>query len=231
MTREQLEQKQRSNPFLALTDVIYQVVKEDIIQLRIPPGTRLAESRLADELGISRTPVKSALTKLTQDNLIYKQDGRVSVVSAMTKFESRKLFEARIALEGHAAYLAVTRIKPSQLKEMEKLVEQYTKIGNHLNPASTAHAEVDHLFHKIVIAASCNEYIEQMYKSIESRLLHYRYCLLQEVGSGQLQPILYRAAIRHRAVYNAIRLGFTDLAKSAIEQDISGMMDAFAEWK
>lgn len=222
------EQFKKENPFLSLGELVYMFLYNEIIYLRIRPNTKLSESKLAEELKISRTPVNYALNRLTEDHLIEKKEGKSTVVSTMGKQESKMLYEARIAVEGYAAFLAAGRITGKQLAKMEELVKQYAQIGKDINPDT--YADCDHQFHEIIIEAACNTYISKMYASIESRLKHYRYCLLSQIGKDRLQPILYHAAKHHRAVYNALRLGFADVASKEVERDIEGMTDIFYEW-
>ncbi len=229
MNRDALREKLDRNPFLALGEAIYQTLYEGIIFLRLPPGTKLNESKLAEELGVSRTPVQKALSRLGRDNLLLKKGGNISVVSPMAKEESRRLYEARIAVESYAAFLAAARIQPEELDRMEKLVAQYQEIGLALDPDT--YAECDHQFHAIIIAASRNAYIGRMYESLESRLLHYRHCLLHAIGRERLQPILARAARHHQVIFNALKMGFADIVRAEIERDIGGMTDVFSEWR
>lgn len=229
MNKSELDKRIADNPFAALSDAIYNGLYEDIIFLRITPGMKLNESKIADELGVSRTPVKRALARLAHDKLLLKKGGSISVVSPMAKQESRQLYEARIAIEGYAAFLAASRISPEQLEELDGLARRYAEIGKNLDPAT--YAECDHRFHAVIIAASGNAYIVGIYGSIESRLLHYRHCLLHEIGLERLQPILHAASRHHLAVFNALKLGFADIARSEMERDIGGMNDVFSEWK
>lgn len=231
MNKEELNKIMLDNPFTPLTDAIYQVLYNDIVRLYKSPGSKLNLSKIADELGVSRTPVRSALDKLVEDRLVNKVDNsKVFVVAHMTKEESNELYESRIAIEGYAAYLAVTNITSEQLKKLERLTERYTEICNSKKIDPIEYAECDHEFHSTIIEASANKYIQRMYKIIEGRLSHYRHCLIPEVGSEKLQPILNRAARRHQAIYNAFKFGFAENAKSAMEEDIGGMKDALRVW-
>lgn len=229
MNKDELQELVGQNPFLVLSETIYQGLYADIIHLRLPPGTRLNESKLAEELGVSRTPVKKALARLAADSLLLKKGGTISVVSPMAKAESRRLYEARIAVEGYAAFLAAGRIRPEALERLEELTAQYQEIGRSLK--AETYAECDHQFHAVIIAAAGNAYIERMYESIESRLRHYRHCLLYAIGRERLQPILSQAARHHQVIFNALRLGFADQARLEIERDIGGMNDVFSEWR
>lgn len=229
MKDSRFEDLKNNNPFKPLGEIIYQHIYEDIISLKIPPNAKLNESKIAESLNVSRSPVKYALGKLADDKLVIKNEGKISVVPSMGKDESRQLLEARIAIEGYAAYLAANRITQEQLNDMNKLVRQYEGIGESINPDT--YADCDHDFHAIIINAARNEFIGKMYNDIESRLRHYRHCLLHEIGAESLQPILFDAAKHHKSIYNALKLGFADIAKNEIERDINGMAIVFSEWK
>lgn len=229
MIKNELDRLMKENPFLALGDAIYQCLFNAIIKLHLPPDTKLNESKIAEQLNVSRTPVKMALARLTEERLVHKKDGKISVVSPMARKDCRMLYEGRMAVEGYAAYLAADRITEGQLSELKLLVIEYNKIG--INIATETYADCDHKFHAVIINACYNPFIQHMYNSIESSVLHYRHCLLHEIGRDRLQPILYYAARHHQTIYNALKIGFADTARTEIERDISGMIDVFCEWK
>lgn len=229
IAKEGFERLKKENPFMPLGELMYHFLYNEIIYLRIPPETKLSESKIASDLMISRTPVKYALSRLIDEQLAGKKDGKTTVVSYMGKKESKELYEARIAVESYAAYLAADRITAAQIAELEKLVIQYTSIGQNLTPDT--YAECDHQFHGIIIEASQNSYIIKMYKNIERRLKHYRHCILGQIGKTRLQPIIYQAAKHHKSILNALSLGFAEVAKAEIERDIDGMNHVFYEWQ
>ncbi|MBP9958379.1 MAG: GntR family transcriptional regulator [Synergistaceae bacterium] len=229
LKKEKLANEMKRNPFLVLSNFIFDSLYKDIIKLNIPPGTKLNESKIALELGVSRTPVKHAINQLIKMGLVQKKDEKLSIVSPMGKEESRSLYEARIAVEGYAAYLAARRISEKDLSELNFLVKEYIEIGKNINVQT--YAECDHNFHSIIIKASGNDYIQEMYGSIKNRILHYRRYLHYQIDKSSLQPVLTRASRHHQAIYNALFMGFSDVAKSEIESDIGGMLDIFSEWK
>lgn len=230
MKKLDLEAEIKNNPFLNLGDLIFDSMYRDIIQLRIIPGTKLVESRIAEDLNISRTPVKYALNKLSDLGLVNKGTGKVLIVSRMSAEEGSKVYEARKALEGFAAYLAVTNMTPQQLARLNDLNEQYYQICNSENFDRNAHAECDDELHRLIITCTNNDYILSMYDQLERGLLHYRYSLMAEHDDETLRPIVIKAAQCHKALSNAFNLGFAETARSLVERDIDGMKDAFRYW-
>ncbi|MCT1903736.1 GntR family transcriptional regulator [Oceanobacillus sojae] len=227
MPNNYLKEKLEKNPFIVLGKEVYKVLYNDIIQLNILPGTRLSESKIAKEFGTSRTPVKNAIDRLKEDGLVVSEQGKPYVIT-LNKREGRQLYEARLALEGYAVFLAATRISDSQLERLHQLVIDYNNSAN--TEEFLNHAYYDHEFHKTIMEAADSPYIMHLYETIESRILHYRNSLLINIPSHRFRTILSRAGKCHTAIYNAIRLGFAEIAKNEMERDINGMMDVFVEW-
>jgi DNA-binding GntR family transcriptional regulator len=91
------------------SDRAYAVLKEDILQWRLAPGTVLGETEQSERLGISRTPLREAITRLAAEGLIDTQRGRAGVVTDVSADNLAGLFELREALETQAARLAARR--------------------------------------------------------------------------------------------------------------------------
>ncbi len=228
MEQKDLKEQLRANPFLALNDIIYQLLFDDIIYLRIPPSSKINEKQIAESLGVSRSPVNTALQRLCDDGLLIK-DGRKNLyVAPMEKKECRQLYESRIALEGYAAYLCVFRIEPPQIEHLEQSIEEFERA---IIEDITTQAKYDALFHSIIIDSAQNPYIAAMYKTTEYALLRYRNLLCHEVSHDSLCSFLQLSCKSHRAIKDAIKLGFADTARKEMERHIATMLDAIREWK
>ena len=98
---------------ILLADRVYERLEDDIIFGRYAPGQVLTELGLAEELGVSRTPVREAMRRLTQERLIADGDsGKGSVVLGITKEDVRDIMNIRLRLEGLASYYAALNITP-----------------------------------------------------------------------------------------------------------------------
>lgn len=91
------------------SEIAYERLREDIIQWRLQPGASLGEVELAERLGVSRTPVREALLRLTAEGLVSADGGRTATVSAVSTDHIRDLYELWEALETQAARLAARR--------------------------------------------------------------------------------------------------------------------------
>src|SRR5262245_27672557 len=108
----------------ALVDQLAASLQARILSGEIASGTRLRKEALADEFGLSRTPVREALRKLESTGLIELRPNRGALVRHPTAREIREAYEVRAELEGLAAQLAAARIQDAQLdrlREAERL--------------------------------------------------------------------------------------------------------------
>lgn len=223
-----LQKRMKAKPFQNLSDVIYEALFDDIIHLHILPGAKLNEKQIADNLGVSRSPVNAALHRLLDDGLLNKDGGKSLQVIPMKKEECRQLYESRISIEGYAVYLSVFRITAEQMQRLEQSIVNFERVIEH---SIADQADFDAEFHKIIIEASQNPFIMKMYQVTELPLLRYRNSLRDVVSHDILRSILRQSCKSHRAVLNAMKLGFADTARTEMERHITMMLDAISEWK
>lgn len=142
-----------------LNDSAYDQIREMILRGSLAPGGRIVESELADHIGVSRTPVRSALHRLMQDGYVLAQDGTRRaklIVAPLTKEDAREIYHIVGALDGLAAWHA------AQLPERERLAlsNGMARINDTISELGTAerpdHQELFKLhgeFHDLVLEA------------------------------------------------------------------------------
>jgi DNA-binding GntR family transcriptional regulator len=91
------------------SETAYQLLRDEIIQWKLEPGTPLGEVETSLRLGVSRTPLREALSRLIAEGLIRTGPGRTAVVTSLSRRDIIELFELREALETQAARLAARR--------------------------------------------------------------------------------------------------------------------------
>ena len=99
----------------------YAALRRRIILGEFLPGTQLREETLADELGVSRSPVRVAFRRLEEDGLVESQRYRGVFVAHWTDQDNDEVFDLRALVESHAAALAAQRRQPEHLRQMEAL--------------------------------------------------------------------------------------------------------------
>jgi len=107
-----------------IREKVYESLRSAILAGRHDPGERLAEEHLAEELKVSRTPVREALHKLESEGLIRPLETRGFIVSRETKDEVEELFELRSVLEGYALRIICRKASDDLLKELGRLIQK-----------------------------------------------------------------------------------------------------------
>ena len=108
----------------SLREEVYESLKKSILHGKLRGGQRLIEETLADQIWISRTPVREAFHKLERDDLVTKLPKGGFAVREFTKEDVDEIFGIRSALESYAAYLATVHISPEKISQLEKKVKE-----------------------------------------------------------------------------------------------------------
>lgn len=107
-----------------LADTAYEELRDQILSGELPHGERLAEEEIADNLGISRTPVREALRRLTAEGLVEFAPNRGASVAKWGTADLEEIFDLRAVLESHATWRAATRIDASRIEELAQLCDE-----------------------------------------------------------------------------------------------------------
>ena len=112
----------RLDTYKPLRDVVSEALRQAIKEGILKPGERLMEIQLADELGVSRTPIREAIRKLELEGFVVMIPRRGTYVADISLKDVVQVFEIRSALEELAAGLAAERITPDELEELERIL-------------------------------------------------------------------------------------------------------------
>jgi DNA-binding GntR family transcriptional regulator len=108
----------------SLREEVYESLRKSILHGKLKGGQRLIEEQLANQIGISRTPVREAFHKLERDELVTRLPKGGFAVRKFTKEDVEEIFGIRNALESYAAYLATLNISPEKVATLGKKVEE-----------------------------------------------------------------------------------------------------------
>lgn len=141
-------------PRLSLREQVYDQLRSAIIHLELKPGERINDKALAEQFGVSRTPVREALKKLEDEGLIVTSPGSVTIVSLIKVEQALHAFTVVATLHGLAAKLALPILSANH-------AEQMTTINNEFAEALEAEdkyraIQMDDQFHGIILEASQN---------------------------------------------------------------------------
>ena len=136
----------------------YETIRAWIVEGRLGPGDRLVEQRIAEELGLSRTPVREAVRMLASEGLVVAERHRGAAVRSLDRNEVLDLYELRARLEAYAAELAAERRTEDHLAEIDRGIAEYDRALRErgIEPLARTRriSDANRCVHEGVIAAS-----------------------------------------------------------------------------
>jgi DNA-binding GntR family transcriptional regulator len=190
------------------SDRAYAALRDDIIEWRLLPGTVLAEVEQSARLGVSRTPLREALSRLTAEGLT-AAGGRGVVVTDISLDDIDELFELRETLEGKAAALAAQRGDAAVFRKLQEELLEAPALLNSPDPARHDYYELVGRLDAAIDAAISNSYLAQAMRSLRVHLVRVRRLAADD------QTRLTAAAAEHAAIAEAIAAGNPRLAEAA----------------
>ncbi len=151
-----------------LTSRVYAVLKSKILSMELPPATRPRDEELAEELGVSNTPVREPIRQLEKDGLVETIPYRAGFVRKMPPEEVCEIYDVRMALEALAVRLAMDMSTPEQLKQIQTKVEEYERVFD--SDDVSMGLEADFAFHDLIAQASGNRSLLEMLRGLATRV-------------------------------------------------------------
>jgi DNA-binding GntR family transcriptional regulator len=196
-----------------LADQVYDLVCEGIITGELRSGERLVLEQMAVRFGVSLTPVREAIIRLTHEGLVAdNRDGKPAVVP-LTKQYVDEIFLVRGALEGLAAELAATRLSQRALDELRGLLESGTAAVNVADVRT--YGDAGHELHTRIIEAANNSTLARELKSIHTHFMYIRNYSQRQFGEHHIP-----AQEEHWKIYAALANRDAAAAKHIMEQHI-----------
>lgn len=184
---------------LSLSEQAFTQLREAILSLRLRPGEPLVEQKLANALGISKTPIRQALLRLEQTGLVSAAPNRGYFVSHLTLQDAREILAVRGALEGLAAGEACMRLSPQELEFLTDLLSQSRAAFEH--GYHSVSEKLGHQFHLKLMEVAGNERLSTMIGILNDQ--YHRVRLVSNQTPGRLEHSLDE----HEAVLAALAAG------------------------
>ena len=199
---------------------IKDVILQRIVEGSLEPGSRIVETRIAQELGVSQAPVREALRDLEQLGCVVHEPNRGCSVRTFSAEELLEAFPVRAALEALAARLAAERITTAELAELDELLERMRRAarGGDAHEQSQANAS----FHATVVRAARNRTLERQWQMLEP--YSRTYLTVSRPGID-----LVHLSDRHVPVLDALRRRDRAKAAEAMEEHLLGAADLLRE--
>jgi len=193
------------NSYTPLRELVFEALRQAILDGVLEPGERLMEVQLAEELGVSRTPVREAIRKLELAGFVVMIPRRGAYVADISLKEVSEVFEIRGALEALAAELAAERASEEELENLERML---VEIGKAIDTRDVELLiDLDTRFHDALFKASRNERLCQILSSLREQIQRFRTQTLSH-------PSRMRVALEeHRRIVEALAARDGDLAR------------------
>lgn len=197
---------------LTLWQRVYNHLRTEILEDRLEPGAELIETVLAEQLGVSRGPLREAISRLAAEGLVTVSPRRGAVVRSLSKAEFLELYQVREALERMAVQLAVPRLTEEQFEELGALNE--TMEAHAAQNEVEAFFEANIAFHSRLLEASDNGKLQELYRQLLDQLGRYR------LRSLTLRGNLQRSVSEHKAILRAAKRGDAERAAQLMAEHI-----------
>ena len=191
-----------------LNDRVYDTLKQRLVRREVGPGEKVSLHELAAELGVSRSPVHHALTRLVSEGLLTVKSRRGYYVTPLTEVAVVEGYDVRLALELRAAESAVGRVDEPELRRFRELQEASAEAVSH-QEWDAANAA----FHEHQVDLAGNSLLSRFYRELSVNLM------MQVIRGGKLEGGAYLAT-EHEAIVDAYASGDLEAARSAIRAHI-----------
>ena len=200
------------NNYLPLRDVVFYTLRQAILKGELKPGERLMEMQLANQLGVSRTPIREAIRTLELEGLVLMIPRRGAVVAKITEKDLRDVLEVRTSLEKLAIELACQRMSAEEVGNLQKAQEDFKKAIAEGDAMKIA--ETDEHYHDVIYEGTQNAKLIQMLNNLREQMYRYR---LEYIKDEDKRKIL---VLEHEKILKTVRERKVAEAKEAVREHI-----------
>jgi DNA-binding GntR family transcriptional regulator len=202
-------------------DAVYEVLRRAIVTYTMKPGERMNIDELAQKLGVSLTPVRSAIQKLSTEGLVEIRSRSGTFVASLTSQDVEETFRIRCALECLGARDGLENLAGAQLARMKELIEAMRKPVRNAR-GQNAHELANSEFHQIIIRSSGNRRLIDMYEALNAHIKIARIHSSERNWSTRVS----REQNEHEAIVAAIEKRNADELCAALQAHIYRAKDA-----
>lgn len=201
-----------------LREQVHHAIVRRILREELGPGSRISDSALATELGVSRTPVREALLRLEREGFLEADVGRGFFVKPLSTKEVGEVYPILWTLEVLAMRTAPPPTR-ARLAELARINAEITEVDD-----PERRIDLDIQWHRTLVEACANEQLLAMIATLKSVIRRYEYAYMQNAG---LIPVSTRA---HDEIARALEAGDVDAAVPLLESNWRFTMDMLLEW-
>jgi len=193
---------------LTLRERIVDFIKDSVVSGRLKPGERVPEQEIAENLGISRTPIREAFRQLESEGFITVIPRKGAVVSPITDKDVSEFYAIKSLLEGYAARTACPKLSAKDIKRLESLNAQMARCAEKNDVKGFF--KLDNQFHDIFLKACGNEKLCSMVYQLVQQFERFRVTALSVPGR------MNDSVGQHRDIIEAFRESNVALVESLV---------------
>ncbi len=179
-----------------LRELVYEELRGLILTGQIKPGARMMEIEIAEEMGVSRTPIREAIRKLEKEGLVTIEPRKGAYASELSVTDMVDILEVRATLEGLAAGLAANRMTAEQKQQLLQYSEAFNKAAREGDMAGMILNDTN--FHHHIVQCCENKYLLMMVEQLQELVLRFRYIYFKDFKRGDEMPA------EHSMIYEGI---------------------------
>lgn len=187
----------------SIEDRVYDEIKKMSINYLPKPGQRVNEIEVANQLGVSRTPVRQALSRLNTEGFVVFQPGEGFYIRGLSQKEVVDLYELRKAIEFHAVKLSINQATDDEIVALQKFISGHGLQST--NRTAQELVNLDEEFHERLVALSRNQELVRIIRNVNERIRFFRSIGIESILPSQRQK-------SHEAIVAAISERNLDLA-------------------
>lgn len=205
-----------------LGEVVFEYLRNAILAGELKPGERLMEVTIADQLGVSRTPVREAIRKLEKESFVIMIPRKGAYVADLTKKDILEVLEIRKELEGFAAYLAAERMSLSEKESLGRVVEKFNE--SLLNMDKKNMIESDNEFHSLIFEATKNQRLINIIYDLHDQFQRFRLIYFNEFNNYK------EIQASHTRIFDAIIKQDGSEARVEAENHVESIRSLVNKW-
>lgn len=190
------------NDYELLSQKVYRILKARIIKGDLAQGSKLFEVKIAEQLGVSRTPVREALRELAAEGFVTMSPNQGMVVNKASIKDIQEVLQIRGVLEGLAVRLATEKIAHEEIEKLESIIEEmksYSSNSSNISDDILAFSKLDAQFHGLIFDICANSRLKWVYANLKDLVERFR------VEAFSIPGTVAISINEHREILNALK--------------------------